>query len=169
MVVSLREKDRPMLSAGHCAGRTGTRFRARKKGHTPSVCQVRASAKTLAASSLSEHPGMSPVCIKLTGNGEQDSSPRSANFAATAALAAALIIGTASLGAASALASDNSGEYSGGFVVPGSSTVNPAYHPRWFPNARGSDAFGYVAPRTNMLRSAPAVHEDNYGPEAGKE
>ncbi len=33
------------------------------------------------------------------------------------ALAAALIIGTASLGATSALASDNSGEYSGGSKI----------------------------------------------------
>jgi hypothetical protein len=29
-----------MPSAGHCAGRTGTRFRALKNGHTPSVCQI---------------------------------------------------------------------------------------------------------------------------------
>src|ERR1700720_3657807 len=42
------------------------------------------------------------------------------------ALAAALVIGTAS----TALAA--------GFVVPGSMDgVNPAYHPRWFPNYPG--------------------------------
>jgi hypothetical protein len=85
------------------------------------------------------------------------------------ALAAALIIGTASLGAASALASDNSGEYSGGFVVPGNSAVNPAYHPRWLANTRGTDAFAYVAPHANALRTAPPTQEDNYGPEAGKD
>jgi hypothetical protein len=81
------------------------------------------------------------------------------------ALAAALIVGTASFGAVSAMAADNnSGEYSGGFVVPGSSSVNPAYHPRW--NTRGTDSFAYSA---NILRTAPAAHEDNYGSEAGKE
>jgi hypothetical protein len=86
------------------------------------------------------------------------------------ALAAALIIGSASLGTVSALASDNSGEYSGGFVVSGSSAVNPAYHPRWFgTQTKGGEAFGYVAPRANTLRTAPANHEDNYGSEAGKD
>ena len=81
------------------------------------------------------------------------------------ALAAALIIGSASLGAVSALAADNnSGGYSGGFVVPGNSAVNPAYHPRWSGTQKGGEAFGYVAPRT-----APAMHEDNYGSEAGKD
>jgi hypothetical protein len=86
------------------------------------------------------------------------------------ALAAALILSTASLGAVSALASDNSGEYSGGFVVPGNSAVNPAYHPRWSgTQSKGGEAFGYVAPHVNTLRSAPATHEDNYGPEAGKD
>jgi hypothetical protein len=44
------------------------------------------------------------------------------------ALAAALVIGTAS----TALA--------GGYVLPGSMDgVNPAYHPRWFPNYPGVD------------------------------
>ena len=87
------------------------------------------------------------------------------------ALAAALIIGSASVGAVSALAAENnSGEYSGGFVVSGSSAVNPAYHPRWFgTQIKGGEAFGYVAPHTNMLRTAPANHEDNYGSEAGKD
>jgi hypothetical protein len=84
------------------------------------------------------------------------------------ALAAALIIGSASLGAVSALASDNSGEYGGGFVVSGSSAVNPAYHPRWFGTQnKGGEAFGYVAPHTNTMRTGN--HEDNYGPEAGKD
>ena len=79
------------------------------------------------------------------------------------ALAAALIVGTASFGAVSAMAADNnSGEYSGGFVVPGSSSVNPAYHPRW--NTRGTDSFASI-----NMRTAPAAHEDNYGSEAGKE
>ncbi len=86
-----------------------------------------------------------------------------------AALAAALIIGTASLGAASALANDNSGEYNGGFVVPGDPGVNPAYHPRWFADTRGTDAFAYVAPHANALRTALPAQEDNYGPEAGKD
>ena len=85
------------------------------------------------------------------------------------ALSTAVELGV--LGAGSlAKASDNSGEYSGGFVVPGNSAVNPAYHPQWFGSARkGGDAFGYVAPRTHTVRPAPRVQEDNYGPEAGKE
>jgi hypothetical protein len=86
-----------------------------------------------------------------------------------AALAAALIIGTASFGAASALASDNSGDYTGGFVVPGNSAVNPAYHPRWFTNTRGADSFASVSAHAKTLRTMPAAHEDNYGSEAGKE
>jgi hypothetical protein len=58
----------------------------------------------------------------------------------TAALAAALIVGSASVALAS---SDNSGEYHGGFVVPGDPAVNPAYHPGWFPNyPRGGNAYG---------------------------
>lgn len=70
-------------------------------------------------------------------------------------LAAALVAGTASMATATvALASDNSGEYHGGFVVPGDPAVNPAYHPGWFGrsaagaygNARG--AYGYVPPVT---------------------
>jgi hypothetical protein len=87
------------------------------------------------------------------------------------ALAAALIFGSASVGAVSALAADNnSGEYSGGFVVPGSSAVNPTYHPRWSgTQIKGGEAFGYVAPRANTLRTAPAEHEDNYGSEATKD
>ncbi len=85
------------------------------------------------------------------------------------AVAAALIIASASLGAVSALAGDNTGDYTGGFVVPGNSAVNPAYHPRWS-GIKGGEAFGYVAPHVNTLRNAPAMHEeDNYGSEAGKE
>jgi hypothetical protein len=85
------------------------------------------------------------------------------------ALSTAVVLGI--LGAGSlAQASDNSGEYSGGFVVPGNSAVNPAYHPQWFGSARkGGDAFGYVAPRTQTVRPAAAAKEDNYGSEAGKE
>ena len=84
-----------------------------------------------------------------------------------AALAAALIIGATSFGVASALASDNSGEYSGGFTVRGNSAVNPAYHARRFNNTRGADAF--AAAHANTLRRAHRAQEDNYGPEAGKE
>jgi hypothetical protein len=63
------------------------------------------------------------------------------------ALAAALIIGTAS----AALANDSGENNQGGFVVPGSMDgVNPAYHPRWFPgyaarNDNGGNAYGYAA------------------------
>ena len=56
------------------------------------------------------------------------------------ALAGALIVGAAS----AALAGDNSGEYGGGFVIPGSSMggVNPVYHPELFPNsANGGKAY----------------------------
>ncbi len=45
--------------------------------------------------------------------------------------AAAVLLGLA--GASAASASDNSGEYHGGFVMPGSMDgVNPAFHPEWF-------------------------------------
>jgi ABC-type sugar transport system substrate-binding protein len=58
------------------------------------------------------------------------------------ALAGALILGTAS----AALASD-SGDYSGGFVMPGSMDgVNPAYHPGIFGNTAAAKAYGFVAP-----------------------
>jgi hypothetical protein len=82
------------------------------------------------------------------------------------ALAAALIIGSAALGTVSAFASDNSGDYTGGFVVPGANGVNPAYHPAWFgQNRKGADAFGSA-----VIRHAPAAAaEDNYGSEAGKD
>ena len=102
-------------------------------------------------------------------------------------LAAALIVGTAS----AALAGGNSGEYSGGFVAPGSMDgVNPAYHPRWFggyaeqrkggaafgyvrPRSQAGNAYGYVAPHAKTVRPAAAPQpwheEDDYGPEAGKD
>jgi hypothetical protein len=58
------------------------------------------------------------------------------------ALAAALILGTAS----AALANDSDDE-KGGFVIPGSMDgVNPAYHPDIFGNTRNAgQAYGYVA------------------------
>ena len=55
-------------------------------------------------------------------------------------------------------------------MVPGNSAVNPVYHPKWFGNARkGGDAFGYVAPRSKIVRPAASAKEDNYGSEAGKD
>jgi hypothetical protein len=74
----------------------------------------------------------------------------------TAALAAALIVGSASL----ALASDNnSGDYSGGFVVPGSTDgVNPAYHRDLAPQPTGGKAFG-LAPKSQR----PIVHQQDTG------
>jgi hypothetical protein len=65
------------------------------------------------------------------------------------ALSAALVLGVA--GASVAQASDNnSGDYKGGFVMPGSMDgVNPALHPGWFgPHARqvttGYGAYGFA-------------------------
>jgi hypothetical protein len=61
------------------------------------------------------------------------------------ALAAALILGTAS----AALAGDQ-GEDRGGFVLPGSMVgVNPVLHPRWFPgyaahHGSTGESYGYV-------------------------
>ncbi len=65
-------------------------------------------------------------------------------------VAAALIAGTASMAAApTALASDNSGEYHGGFVVPGDPAVNPVYHPGWFHGGRNAGTtYGYVPQAT---------------------
>ena len=86
-----------------------------------------------------------------------------------AALAAALIIGSASLGAASAFAGGNSGEYTGGYVVPGAAGVNPVDHPGWFGrNSKGTEAFG-LAVRTPARTVHKIAPEDNYGSEAGKE
>jgi hypothetical protein len=61
-----------------------------------------------------------------------------------ALLAAALVLGTAS----AALANDD--DERGGYVLPGSMDgVNPAYHPRWFPNyprhTSAGAAYGYAA------------------------
>jgi hypothetical protein len=57
------------------------------------------------------------------------------------ALAAALILGTAS----AALASDAGSEPDGGYVVPGSMDgVNPAYHPGIFGNPATAKAYGFV-------------------------
>ncbi len=66
------------------------------------------------------------------------------------ALATALILSTASM----ALASD-SGEYDGGFVMPGSMDgVNPVDHPGIFGNPSAAKAYGYVQTRhTTHLRS----------------
>lgn len=85
------------------------------------------------------------------------------------ALAAALIIGSASLGAASALANDNSGEYHGGFVIPGASGVNPVDHPDWFKNLKGADAYGSAVTKGVIVHAPAAAPQDNYGPEAGKD
>jgi hypothetical protein len=71
-------------------------------------------------------------------------------------VAAALVAGTASMATATvALASDNSGEYHGGFVVPGDPAVNPAYHPGWFgyrsagrAYGNAGQTYGYVPPVT---------------------
>jgi hypothetical protein len=83
------------------------------------------------------------------------------------ALSTAVVPGV--LGAGSMVqASDNSGEYSGGSVVPGNSAVNPG--PKWFGTpVRVGDAFGYLAPRTQVVRPAASAKEDNYGSKAGKE
>jgi len=57
------------------------------------------------------------------------------------ALAAALIIGTASV----ALASDSGSEPSGGHVMPGSlEGVNPVDHPGIFRNATTAKSYGFV-------------------------
>jgi hypothetical protein len=81
------------------------------------------------------------------------------------ALSAALVLGA--LGAA-AQAGDNSGDYKGGFVAPGSSAVNPAYHARWF--GKGGKAYAFVPSTKQMHRAPQAAHQkDNYGPEAGKD
>jgi hypothetical protein len=87
-----------------------------------------------------------------------------------AALAAALILSTTSLGAVSALASDNTGEYSGGFVIQGSTDgVNPAYHRNLtIQNRKGADAFGLAVTKGRVVHPTPAAQEDNYGSEAGK-
>ncbi len=87
--------------------------------------------------------------------------------ALTALSAAAIVLGVLGTGSI-AFAGDNSGEYSGGFVVPGSSAVNPVDHPRWFIGNKAGEAYGYVAPH-NTVRPAIAPEQDNYGSEAGKD
>ena len=105
------------------------------------------------------------------------------------AFAAALVVGAAS----AAQAGDNSGEYSGGFVMQGSMDgVNPAHHPDLFPNSTsgravydlapaktprawqgGSKAYGFVPAAKQTL---PAPHGyiaerdrgEDYGPQANK-
>jgi hypothetical protein len=50
----------------------------------------------------------------------------------TCVLAAALVLGAGSLAQASN--ENDGGNNTGGYVLPGSADgVNPAYHPRWFP------------------------------------
>jgi len=60
------------------------------------------------------------------------------------ALAAALILGTAS----AVLAADSGENNLGGSVRPGSMDgANPVYHPRWFGHVGSAgDAYGYVLP-----------------------
>jgi len=83
------------------------------------------------------------------------------------ALSAALVLGALGAVSTAQASENNSGEYKGGFVVPGSSAVNPVNHPRWFAN-RGGKAYAFVPPKHSSTR--PAYHqEDNYGPEAGKD
>jgi hypothetical protein len=86
------------------------------------------------------------------------------------ALAAAVIFSTASIGTVSALASDNTGEYSGGYAIQGSTNaVNPAYHRNLSTQTRkGADAFGSAVTNGRAVHATPAAQEDNYGSEAGK-
>jgi hypothetical protein len=70
------------------------------------------------------------------------------------ALATALILGTAS----AALATD-SGDYGGGFVMPGSMDgVNPAYHPGIFGNPAAAKAYGF-APTRHTTHSHSHTHQ----------
>jgi hypothetical protein len=70
-----------------------------------------------------------------------------------ALIALCAVVALSTAGASAALASDNSsGDYHGGFVMPGSMTgVNPGYHPGWFgPHARktnGAASYGFAAER----------------------
>ena len=93
------------------------------------------------------------------------------------AFAAALVVGAAS----AAVAGDNSGEYSGGFVIQGSMDgVNPVYHglapaakqtPRAWQN--GGKAYGFV-PAAKPTLSAPQGYiterdrGEDYGAQANK-
>ena len=97
------------------------------------------------------------------------------------ALAGALVLGAAS----AALAGDNSGEYSGGFVIPGSTDgVNPVYHRELAPNSANARKAYDLAPSIKLsprawqkgrqaYDSVPSVKQerdrgDDYGPEANK-
>src|SRR5215469_9351351 len=97
------------------------------------------------------------------------------------ARAGALVVGAAS----AALAGDNSGEYSGGFVIPGSTDgVNPAYHRELAPNSANARKAYDLAPSIKLsprawqkgrqaYDSVPSVKQerdrgDDYGPEANK-
>jgi hypothetical protein len=105
------------------------------------------------------------------------------------AFAAALVLGAAS----AALAGDNSGEYSGGFVMQGSMDgVNPAHHPDLFqnstngheaydlapakkltPSQNGRKAYGFVpaAKQKTPALQGYIIERDrgeDYGPEANK-
>ena len=97
------------------------------------------------------------------------------------ALAGAFVAGAAS----AALAGDNSGEYSGGFVIPGSTAgVNPVYHPELAPNSTKAHKAYDLAPAIKLTPrewqkgrqaydSVPSVKQerdrgDDYGPEANK-
>jgi len=97
------------------------------------------------------------------------------------ALAGALVVGAAS----AALAGDNSGEYSGGFVIPGSMDgVNPVHQPELAPNsAKARKAYDLgpsikLSPRAwqkgrQAFDSALSAKQErdrgeDYGPEANK-
>jgi hypothetical protein len=68
------------------------------------------------------------------------------------ALAAALIIGTAS----AALANDSGENNMGGFVMPGSlDGVNPAYHPGIFGNPAVAKSYGFVKSRDGNWHVRP--------------
>ena len=99
------------------------------------------------------------------------------------ALAGALVVGAAS----AALAGDNSGEYSGGFVIPGSTDgVNPVYHRELAPNSANPRKAYDLAPSIKLsprawqkgrqaYDSVPTLSAkqerdrgEDYGPEANK-
>ena len=68
------------------------------------------------------------------------------------ALAAALILGTAS----AALARDSSGAPAGGYVVPGSlAGVNPVYHPGIFGNPAVARSYGFEKSRDGSWHVRP--------------
>jgi hypothetical protein len=74
------------------------------------------------------------------------------------ALAAALMLGTASAALAS---NENDRSENGGYVVPGSTDgVNPAYHPRWFPK------YGRVMREYDRANQAIYSGVDGYYPSA---